>query len=119
MISSVDLLVSVIRFERVDILKILLDTNNIDIDQKSHNGGESALQDASRMGNLEAVKILLDNNASLNQTDNDGRTPLHEALKRGHIEVAKLLIKTSGDVNQADNYGYTPLLIATDLGHTQ
>ena len=67
---------------------------NITIEVKNIYG-ETPLHYASRLGNLEIVKVLTNNQVSNNSDfkteslDNMNETPLVEAFKNGHLEVVK------------------------------
>ena len=50
---------------------------------------------AADMGNLEAVKLLLEKGADINIRDNGGKTALMFASEKGRSEIIKLL-KTHG-----------------------
>jgi len=75
------------------------------------------LSTASRFGDLEISRLLIDKGSDVTASDDDGRTPLHQALMGGHEGVARLLIDRGADVTAADNYGWTPLDRASAKGH--
>lgn len=76
--------------------------------------GDNLLIYASRVGNLNLIKIL--NNTSnktrvkLNFTNRDGKNALHEACQNSHLECVKYLLETDEiDVNalrKGDWYEY-------------
>ena len=53
----------------------------------------SPLHLAAKAGNLDMVRVLLDNDACADATDEDLVTPLHCACREGHLEVARALIE--------------------------
>ncbi|MCC8371234.1 MAG: ankyrin repeat domain-containing protein [Rickettsia endosymbiont of Pseudomimeciton antennatum] len=55
--------------------------------------GITALHKACYAGNINVVKILLENGADINAEDIYKNTPLHFACKEGNIEVIKELLK--------------------------
>ena len=60
--------------------------------QSAEGGGSTtALMEAARHGNLEAVRWLLSKGASPDVTDDQGKKPYDIALENGHIEIAKHL----------------------------
>ena len=65
-------------------------------------------------GNLENIKILLENGLDINKLDIYPSepdlivTPLFIAAFEGHLEIVKLLIQNNADVNKPSNIG-TPL----------
>ena len=71
-----------------------------------------SIHDASRYGNIEAVKQHLDAGVDVNAKGPGtyGRTALYWASSRGRKEVAELLIANGADVNAMDVLlGWTPL----------
>ncbi len=79
----------------------------------------SALMDAAKKGNIEAVKQHLTSGADVNAKGIGGMTPLHRAAREGHKEVSELLITNSADVNAKDKRGRTPLHRAAREGHKE
>jgi ankyrin repeat protein len=77
------------------------------------------LIEASRQGDLEAVKGLLAGGADIN-AEEPGEvlrydTPLM-AASRGHLDIVKLLLAEGADVNRR-SFEETPLTVACGLGH--
>lgn len=141
-----------VRSNNADCVKFLLENGEIDVDGEReesdllNNGGlcypvASPLQVACRLGNLEAVKLLLAYNADINRQLNDGSlftSPLQIAIRAGHTQVvARLLdsphinieiIEQAGSVNGRKSKStikisevpvyssFTPLLLASSLG---
>jgi len=54
--------------------------------------GQTAVHIASRVGDVDVVKLLISRGASLNVITNDHYTPLHIAAKEGHDDIARLLL---------------------------
>ena len=69
---------------------------------------DSALLDAAKEGNIEAVKQHLANGADVNAKD-DGWTPLHNAAGYSTKEMVELLISNGANVNAKNDDGWTPL----------
>ncbi|MBN3298262.1 ANR50 protein, partial [Amia calva] len=68
----------------------------------------------------DSVRVLLENGASVNQTDpTDGRTLLASAAHAGSADVAVLLLSRGADPELADNQGQTPLTLAARQGHAK
>ena len=64
---------------------------------------------------LEAVQLLLDRGAGLNEVDNNGHTPMHAAAEGSFPTVVKLLADRGADANiwkRPDVEGRSPLFIA-------
>ncbi len=79
---------------------------------------DSAIIEAARRGDAEAVRSLLDGGADVNTAQGDGMTALHWAAERGHAEVADLLLSAAADVEAKTRIGsYTPLHVASRGGH--
>ena len=64
---------------------------------------------------LEAVQLLLDRGAGLNEVDNDGHTAMHAAAEGNFPAIVQLLADRGADANiwkRPDVEGSTPLFIA-------
>ena len=57
------------------------------------NQGRSLLFYASRYGQIDSVRQLLEAGCDPNKTDIIGKTPLHEAIEKGCLDVAKVLLR--------------------------
>ncbi|CAE7625374.1 unnamed protein product, partial [Symbiodinium pilosum] len=74
----------------VDVLQALLESANINVPDRS---GKTALMYASRRGQLQSVRLLLQARAAADLTDEGGETALILAASRGHLEVVSLLLE--------------------------
>ena len=72
---------------------------------------------ACDVGQVDALRLLLEKGADVNQADKDGTTPLHLACFKGHVDVARLLLEKGAEVDRAEKQGATPLFIACQEGH--
>uniref|UniRef100_A0A8C3UPD3 Arf-GAP with coiled-coil, ANK repeat and PH domain-containing protein n=1 Tax=Catharus ustulatus TaxID=91951 RepID=A0A8C3UPD3_CATUS len=77
-------------------------------------GNRTPLLEAVAANSLLACEFLLQNGASVNQSDSHGRGPLHHATVLGHTGLACLFLKRGADVNAVDADGRDPLSIAMD-----
>ena len=77
-----------------------------------------ALLDATRRGDVEAVRTLLTDGADPNEALGDGLTALHVAAQEGRLEIARILIQAGADVAAKTRLGgYTPLHLASGAAH--
>ena len=79
--------------------------------------GSDDLIAASKLGDIDSVKALLKNNASVDQPDARGWTPLYWASQFGHSQVVTILIENGAKANRKTKEGITPLFIASKYGH--
>ena len=73
----------------------------------------TALHDASELGHLERVRLLLDEGAGVDAEDDSNGTPLHRASWAGHLEVVCLLLDKGARVDAEDMFKRTPLHFAS------
>lgn len=82
------------------------------------NSGDSALNVAAGVGDIEIVQLLLDvNGVSLNSVNEDGQTALHTACCEGHESVVQALVAAGAECDTIDCNGVSPLLDACRCGH--
>jgi ankyrin repeat protein len=77
-------------------------------------GGLTPLLFATREGDLETVKALLEAGADINQTSEYGWTALLVATHDRFYRLGLFLLERGADPNLANEGGWTPLYIATD-----
>ncbi|KAL1618730.1 hypothetical protein SLS56_010460 [Neofusicoccum ribis] len=105
-----------------DILRLLLE-NHADLNLLD-SYDDSPLMCASRNGNIEAVELLLQYNADVNEaaqatpeeSDANGWTALCYAAWFGHVEVAQQLLNAQADVEHETVNGDRPLHLAAKEG---
>ena len=85
--------------------------------EPGHRTGDQALIAAAERNDVEAVRQLKKEGASVRTRDPQGRTALLAATYRNHVEIAKLLILTGSDVNTQDAMQNSPLLLAGASGY--
>ena len=103
-----------------EIIKLLI-SFGANVNHQS-NRGCTALMFACGFGNynfkapkLEAIKILLQNNANPNLRNNDERSPLFHAVKCGYLETVKLLINHGAKIDELSMGNNTPLAFACEF----
>jgi ankyrin repeat protein len=77
-------------------------------------GGLTALVLASREGDLDSAKFLVEKGANVNQVTEYGWSPLLVATNNRHYRLGEYLIEHGADVNLANKGSWTPLYLATD-----
>lgn len=102
-------LVRAVRMDNEDIVKILLATKEIDVNQLSRYN-ETALMLAAFKGNKDLVNTFLERGAKVNGAPN--WTALHYAATNGHDDIVKLLLAKGAQVNARTKGGVTPLYMA-------
>lgn len=90
---------------RTSVLRVLL-RHHADINAVSRQTG-TAVGEAAGPGNLQAVKLLVENGADVNIDCLDN--PLRLAIEHRHIVIAEYLLSKGSDVNARYSNGETPL----------
>ncbi len=67
------------------------------------------LHEATRDGDLEQVRALIDAGADLDAQGDNGETALNAAILKGHVSVAGLLIDRGADLGARNRGGFTAL----------
>jgi ankyrin repeat protein len=78
-------------------------------------GGMTALIYATREGNMDAVKALVEGGANINTQSADKFTPLVMAITNGHLDMAMYLLNHGADPNLATVAGLAPLYAVIDV----
>ncbi|OGN65848.1 MAG: hypothetical protein A2888_03340 [Chlamydiae bacterium RIFCSPLOWO2_01_FULL_28_7] len=86
--------------------------HDLTIDQKN-----TAFKKAAKLGNIDAIKILLNLGAQIDHVDNDGITALMTAAQMGHLNVVEFLVQNGTQIDHADNIGWTALMAAANNNH--
>ena len=79
----------------------------------------TALMNAARNGDTEAVRKMLDLGAEVDQKTSKGKTALMLAAAGGFTETVKVLVDRGADVNLRDNYDTTAIIAAATAGHPE
>lgn len=108
-----------VRSENIGRLKSVIEQGaNINF-QDSKVFGVTALHDASRIGNVEIVRYLLQNGADVHSKSYKGFTALHAAAGSGKNAVVKILIEEGADVNEKAKDNVTALHWAAMEGNLE
>ncbi|CAF0792935.1 unnamed protein product [Adineta steineri] len=83
------------------------------------DNGMSSIHEAAVAGNIEILKLLIDNGANVNLKDNKGLRPLHYAAWQGRSEPVFILLRRGANVNEQSINGDTPLHLASQYGHNE
>jgi ankyrin repeat protein len=75
-----------------------------------------AIIEAVRKGDKEALRLLIQKGANVNEAEADGATALHWASYRDDLQSIDALIKAGAKVNAANELGATPLWTAAQNG---
>ena len=70
-------------------------------------------------GNLEIVKVLVENEAEIDATNSEDRTALQGASNNGHKDVVAYLLENGADVHHGIGHGSTPIHLAASYGYTE
>ena len=82
--------------------------------------GTTLLHSASKVGNVELVRLLIQQGADVNAQDEDGESPLHGAMARSdNYDVARTLIESGADLSSKAVDGKTPFhnIFNDTVGH--
>eukprot|EP00435_Cladocopium_sp_Y103_P061354 s1865_g23.t1 len=80
-------------------------------------GAFAPLHVAAGIGNAEAVRLLLEAQAQIDQCDSLGNTPLHIAAQEGQSDAVRLLVEAGALQDQETSDRATPLWLAASQGH--
>lgn len=75
----------------------------------------TALIEACKAGQLDAVRLLIDKGADVNLATKKGYTPIMVAAMNGHKDILSYLIQKGANVNAITKDGRTALEIVLDL----
>jgi len=82
-------------------------TNDIDLDERN-NKGQTPLIYAAQIGNLQAVKMLIDSGkVDIDARDNEGNNALMAASENGHVEIVKMLINRDIEIDARNSNNET------------
>lgn len=74
---------------------------------------------ATSFGNIDGMRLLLDNGADVNSKDINSWTPLFYAIRYGNLNAVKLLIDRGANITMQNKFGNTPLQVACKRGNLE
>ncbi|KAF2086079.1 hypothetical protein K490DRAFT_74642 [Saccharata proteae CBS 121410] len=93
------------------VLKVMLDTHMVDLDQGDDVNARNCLHKAAISGRTLVLKIGLEGKADVEAVDVYGRIPLHYACMHGHVEMIQDLVTAAPNtIDFKDQDGFTPLI---------
>ncbi|UYV74274.1 hypothetical protein LAZ67_11002775 [Cordylochernes scorpioides] len=79
---------------------------------------DTPLHLATKMGNYDINRFLVDNGADINASNVNNITALHYSIIYEHFEIFYDLIESGADYNGMTHYGLTPLMLASSNYNT-
>ena len=74
------------------------------------------LDDAARKGNLDRVRLHVEQGADKNKSNSAGNNPLYVASANGHLDVVQYLVEQGASLDETNTWGGTPLMAASAYG---
>ncbi|KAK4140588.1 ankyrin-3 [Dichotomopilus funicola] len=96
---------------QVEILKILLQSEVLEIDDTDMHGTTS-IHEAAFYGYSKCVQALLEHGADPDIADKINRIALHTAARKGLSGTVKVLLQYTKQINQLDHSGWSPFFCA-------
>ena len=109
-----------INLDHFEVVKLLVERDRAIVNEETTLDGfqqQTPLMLATQKGNLQIVKLLLENGASVDKQE-EVLTPLMFASNRGDLEIVKLLLENGANVDKESN-GFTALFFASQNGHLE
>lgn len=113
--TAVDSLIDSLSID-VNNLELMINSKKFDLDKVGLKG-RTALMTAASEGNIAAMKILLENGASVNAIGGYGMSALHEAASNGELRAVDYLVDQGAEIDAVNAQGVTPLMCAAAWGH--
>ena len=110
--SSINVAIDV---DSLEMVKLLL-KHDPDVNIDYARIGTAPILHAVSKGNIEIIKVLLQNGAKPDVYDDDDMSPLMIALERNRFDIAKILLEYRADINSSSYDGKTALHHAADNG---
>jgi len=105
----------------------LLIQNGAEINIKDNEGWTPVMY-AALYGNIELMKLLMENDADIDLENDtgyslwemkrtDGSNILFNFVKDGDLDMVKMFVKRGADINAVNDAGETPIILAREYGH--
>lgn len=78
-----------------------------------------AWQAATRQGDIEQVRQLLEAGTDINARDRYGQTALMNAAREGQVELVRLLVERGAGLNTTAKYNLSALMLAIINDHRE
>ncbi|ORX50363.1 ankyrin [Piromyces finnis] len=102
-----------IRYNNIEGIKVLLESNKSIINEIDNNGDTILLSTLkNNISNKELIETLLLLGANPDQLDTKGKTPLIYAIEKRDYDLIRLLIKYNANIELKISSGITPLKLA-------
>jgi ankyrin repeat protein len=101
-----------------EIVKLLLECNNIKLNYKSKNNGENALFQAVKHQLWKCAEIMVTNGANISHSDLEGNNILHYLAEYPNIEFTTKMLEKGLKINSTNKNSETPLHIAARNGNS-
>jgi ankyrin repeat protein len=103
----------------LDVIKNLVESNTIHVNQRLISFHETILHFAARKRWLDIVEYLVEHGADIDELDNNAHTPLFDAAHHGAVHVVQYLISKGANICAKARNGYTPLHAAVNSNHIE
>ena len=90
---------------------------NIGADINHVHCGEAPLIQATRIGAINAMNLLLEKGANVNQAGKDGQTALMVGASQGRVDMVRALLAKGAYVNRVDKDENSALTLAAQKGY--
>jgi ankyrin repeat protein len=102
-IYCVPLFIAVLRKDIEIVRELISNGADVNLQVSGVCGPDTALQLATRTGQTNLVRLLLENHADITvMCQLNGFTPIHQAFRLRHFDIVKLMIKILVDINLID-----------------
>lgn len=112
-------LINAIQANDVNSVKALFQDQGFDLNSFLNLKGQSPVHQAAALGRVSILKILVKENANLNQPDFQGNTPLMLAVQAQREKTVSFLIDHGAKIEMKRNDGADASLIASKLANKE